>query len=71
MSDFQTIFVQRLRSKPWTYKSKVFFILYPLRTLNPAMQRVDSILVGCKGWGVIFMPLVFYMFQSILNILPS
>ena len=32
----ETIFVQRLRSKPWTYKSKfflfffLFFILYPI-----------------------------------------
>ena len=29
---------------------------------------VVSIQVGCQGWGVIFMSLVFFMFQSIQNI---
>ena len=42
---------------------------------GPASQKfclfffhLISILVGCKGWGVIFMSLVFCMFQSILNV---
>ena len=43
--------------------------------LTPSLrwERVVSILVGCQGWGwgVIFMSLVFYMFQSILNIFGS